>query len=129
MRDKHIFSKSYTERKEAVLHALRREEALKAEEKNCFYTRTPIKIIASVAILSVLTVSVYAAVQWIDFRMEQNGDEVRIHASLNETGENDGTEEKPVRSWNAEEGEISIRLNIPDLPSDMRERENTNDRR
>lgn len=126
MRDKHIFSKSYTERKEAVLHALRREEALKAEEKNCFYTRTPIKIIASVAILSVLTVSVYAAVQWIDFRMEQNGDEVRIHASLNETGENDGAEEKPVRSWNAEEGEISIRLNIPDLPSDMRERENTN---
>ena len=126
MRDKHIFSKSYTERKEAVLHALRREEALKAEEKNCFYTRTPIKIIASVAILSALTVSVYAAVQWIDFRMEQNGDEVRIHASLNETGENDGTEEKPVRSWNAEEGEISIRLNIPDLPSDMREIENTN---
>ena len=126
MRDKHIFSKSYTERKEAVLHALRREEALKAEEKNCFYTRIPIKIIASVAILSVLTVSVYAAVQWIDFRMEQNGDEVRIHASLNETGENDTTEEKPVRSWNAEEGEISIRLNIPDLPSDMRERENTN---
>ena len=58
--------------------------------------------------------------------MEQNGDEVRIHASLNETGENDGAEEKPVRSWNAEEGEISIRLNIPDLPSDMRERENTN---
>ena len=126
MRDKHIFSKSYTERKEAVLHALRREEALKAEEKNCFYTRTPIKIIASVAILSVLTVSVYAAVQWIDFRMEQNGDEVRIHASLNETDESAGTEEKPVRSWNAEEGEISIRLNIPDLPSDMRERENTN---
>ncbi len=126
MRDKHIFSKTYTERKEAVLHALRREEALKAEDKKCFYTRTPIKIVASVAILSVLTVSVYAAVQWIDFRMEQNGDEVRIHASLNETGENDTTEEKPVRSWNAEEGEISIRLNIPDLPSDMRERENTN---
>ena len=126
MRDKHIFSKSYTERKEAVLHALRREEALEAEKKSCFFTRTPVKIMASVAILSVLTVSVYAAVQWIDFRMEQNGDEVRIHASLNETGENDDTDEKPVRSWNAEEGEISIRLNIPDLPSDMRERENTN---
>ena len=46
MRNKHIFSKSYTERKEAVLHALRCEEALKAEEKNCFYTRTPIKITA-----------------------------------------------------------------------------------
>ena len=126
MRNKHIFSKSYTERKEAVLHALRREEAHEAEKKSCLFTRTPIKIMASVAILSVLTVSVYAAVQWIDFRMEQNGDEVRIHASLNETGENTGSEGKPLRSWRAEDGEISVSLNIPDLPSDMRERENTN---
>ena len=126
MRDKHIFSKTYTDRKEALLTALRREDALEAENKSRPFGSTPIKILASVAVLSVLTVSVYAAVQWIDFRMEQNGDEVRIHASLNETGENDTTEEKPVRSWNAEEGEISIRLNIPDLPSDMRERENTN---
>jgi len=126
MRDKHTFSKSYTDSKEAVLRALRREDALEAEKRSRFFTHTPIKILASVAILSVLTVSVYAAVQWIDFRMEQNGDEVRIHASLNETDESDGAEEKPVRSWNAEDGELSIRLNIPDLPSDMRERENTN---
>ena len=74
MKDKHTFSKSYTDRKEAVLRALRREEALEAEKKPCLFTRTPIKIMASVAILSVLTVSVYAAVQWIDFRMEQNGE-------------------------------------------------------
>jgi len=121
MKDKHTFSKSYTDRKEAVLRALRREEALEAEKKSCLFTRTPIKIMASVAILSVLTVSVYAAVQWIDFRMEQNGDEVRIHASLNEAGESTGSEEKPLRSWRAEDGEISICLNIPDLPADMSE--------
>lgn len=126
MRDKHIFSKAYTERKEAVLHALRREEALEAEKKNCLFTRTPIKIMASVAILSVLTVSVYAAVQWIDFRMEQNGDEVRIHASLNETGENTGSEDKPLRSWRAEDGEISVSLKIPDLPADMSEDQTAN---
>ncbi|MBQ3256624.1 MAG: hypothetical protein IJA67_04335 [Oscillospiraceae bacterium] len=121
MRDKHTFSKSYTDRKEAVLRALRREDALEAEKKSRFFTHTPIKILASVAILSVLTVSVYAAVQWIDFRMEQNGDEVRIHASLNESAENTTSEEKPLRSWRAEDGEISVSLQIPDLPADMSE--------
>ncbi len=126
MRDKHIFSKAYTERKEAVLTALRREEALEAEEKSRFFTHAPLKIMASVAILSVLTVSVYAAVQWIDFRMEQNGDEVRIHASLNETGENTGSEDKPLRSWRAEYGEISVSLKIPDLPADMSEDQTAN---
>ena len=126
MKDKHTFSKSYTDRKEAVLRALRREEALEAEKKPCLFTRTPIKIMASVAILSVLTVSVYAAVQWIDFRMEQNGDEVRIHASLNETDESTGSEEKPLRSWRAEDGEISVRLQIPDLPADMMEDQTAN---
>lgn len=127
MRDKHVFSKSYLERKEAVLNALRREEAAEKNGNTAFSSRIPFKVLASVAILSVLTVSVYAAVQWIDFRMEQNGDEVRIHAGLNETGKNTtNNEEKPLRSWQAEDGEISIRLNIPDLPSDMRERENTN---
>ena len=126
MKDKHTFSKSYTDRKEAVLRALRREEALEAEKKPCLFTRTPIKIMASVAILSVLTVSVYAAVQWIDFRMEQNGDEVRIHASLNETDESTGSEEKPLRSWRAEDGEISVRLQIPDLPADMKEDQTAN---
>ena len=121
MRDKHVFSKSYTDRKEAVLQALRREESIESEKKSCVFTRTPIKIMASVAILSVLTVSVYAAVQWIDFRMEQSGDEVRIHASLNESAENTNSEEKPLRSWRAEDGEISVSLQIPDLPADMSE--------
>ena len=126
MKDKHIFSESYLERKETVLNAFRREEIA---EKNCntlSTSRIPLKVLVSVAILSVLTVSVYAAVQWIDFRMEQNGDEVRIHASLNEIGnDTDNQEEKPLRSWNANGDEISIRLNIPDLPSDMSENENT----
>ena len=74
MRDKHVFSKSYLDRKEAVLHALRREEAEAQKSTTAFLSRTPLKVLASVAILSALTVSVYAAVQWIDFRMEQNGD-------------------------------------------------------
>ena len=121
MRDKHIFSKSYLDRKEAVLNALHREETAEKNSNNFFAARNPFKIVAYVAILSALTVSVYAAVQWIDFRIEQNGDEVRIHASLNETGENTGNEEKPLRSWRAEDGEISVSLQIPDLPADMSE--------
>ena len=122
MRDKHVFSKSYLDRKEAVLHALRREEVEAQKSKTAFLSRTPLKVFASVAILSALTVSVYAAVQWIDFRMEQNGDEVRIHAGLNETNENvSNKEEKPLRNWRAEDGEISVSLHIPDLPTDMGE--------
>ncbi len=121
MRDKHVFSKSYAQRKEAILTALRREETFESEKKSCIIIRTPIKILASVAILSALTVSVYAAVQWIDFHMEQDGDEIRIHASLNEEGKNADNEEKPLRSWRAEDGEISVSMKIPDLPADMNE--------
>ncbi len=127
MRDKHIFSKSYIERKDAVLHALRREEAAEKSKQTRGIPHIPVKILVSALILSALTVSVYATVQWTNFRMEQNGDEIRIHASLPDTSEEPAdTAEKPLRSWNAEEGEISIRLNIPDLPSDMKERDNTN---
>ena len=127
MRDKHIFSPSYTARKEAVMNALRREETAEKNSHTCSASRIPLKILACAALLSVLTVSVYAAVQWIEFRLVQDGDETRIHASLNETGDTSADrEEKPPRSWNAEEGAISVRLLIPDLPSDMRERENTN---
>lgn len=126
MRDNHIFSKSYTERKEAVLTALRREELAEASapQKRIFRfgkNHAPMKILASIAVLSALTVSVYAAVQLIEFNMEQNGDEVRIHASLNENGNTDQNGEKPLRSWRAEDGEISVSLNIPDLPVDMTE--------
>lgn len=129
MKDKHIFSKSYLERKETVLNALRHVEAAEKKTNTNFAFRTPIKVLASVALLSALTVSIYATVQLIDFRMEQNGDEVHVYANLNETGDKaDKREDKPLRSWNTniDDDEIRIRLNIPDLPSDMTERENTN---
>lgn len=120
MSDKHIFSKSYEERKQALLDSLHREDAIEENTRTRFAPQTVLKIVASVAILSALSIGVYAAVQLIDFRIEQNGDEIRVHASLNESNENTaGKEEKPLRSWNSEDGEISIRLNIPDLPFDM----------
>ena len=107
MEDKHVFSKSYTDRREAVLNALRREEAIETGKHAHGITYLPVKILIAVIILSAFTVSIYAAVHWIDFRMERDGETVHVHASLNETGENNGADEKPVRSWNAEEGEIS----------------------
>lgn len=124
MRDKHVFSKSYADRKGAVLDALRREDAAKNKKRTSGMT---LKILVSIAVLSLLSVSVYATVQWIDFRVERQGDEAHVHASLNETAENNvDEEEKPLRSWNSAVGEISIRLNIPDLPRDMSEDETAN---
>lgn len=127
MREKHNFSKSYQERKEAMLGALRREDAVQKASRARFSWRMPLKIVASIAILSVLTISAYAAARWIEFRMEQDGDEVHVHASLNENSKDtDDNGEKPLRSWNSAEGEISIRLNIPDLPTDMSEDKTAN---
>lgn len=127
MSDKHIFSKSYENRKEAVLDALHREDAIEESKNTHFTVHTVVKIAAFAAVLSVLSVGVYAAVRLIDFNVEQNGDEIHIHASLNDSGESTADkEEKPLRSWNSEEGEISIRLIIPDLPSDMEEDKTAN---
>lgn len=127
MQNKHIFSKSYTTRKDAVLNALRREETAEAERNVCRSFLTPIRILAAVVILSTLTVSVYAAVQWIEVHIEQDGSQIHFHAELVSPAESDGAQtEEPKRSWNAEDGEVSVRLYIPDLPVDMHERENTN---
>lgn len=126
MKDKHNFSKSYINRKEAVLNALNRVEKA---EKGCsmrYTSHIPIKVLLSAVILAALTVSAYAAVQWIDFTVEQNGDEVYIHASLNETDENTVSQKKTLRSWRAEDGEISVKLSIPNLPSDMSEDQTAN---
>lgn len=159
MKDKHIFSEQYNKRKEAVIAALRREEKIGVRKPSGYTLRMPLKFLICAVLLSALAVGVYASAQLIEFRMEKNGGEVRIRASLeaarirerleaarirerldelqneyelhangslNKTGNSTVTTEKPLRSWNAEEGEISIRLNIPDLPADMWEIENTN---
>ncbi|MBE6540886.1 MAG: hypothetical protein E7672_00340 [Ruminococcaceae bacterium] len=122
MRDKHIFSKSYEDKKRAVLSALAREGAAdKTEKRTSAYNRyIPLKIAAIAAALSVLSVGVYAAVQFVDFRIEQNGYDVLVHAGISEgKTDPDLTGSKPLRSWNAGEGEINVTLNIPSMPEDM----------
>ncbi len=115
MKDNHVFSESYERRKQAVLEALFRESALPTRAS----VGMPIKIAAVLALISALTVSVYAAAQWIDFYMEKDGTDVRVHAAISETVTAESEPPKPLRSWRTEEGEIGIRLVIPDLPDDM----------
>ncbi len=117
MREDHTFSEEYRKRKTAMLNALERESQKKYS--NTPRRSIPVRILATVAILSALTVGVFAAARLIDFSMERNGDNVYIHAGLNGTGEGTVTDDKPLRSWNIEDGGVGIKLNIPDLPSDL----------
>ena len=119
MKRTHVFSETYENKKEALREALARESLATVQSTPCLTHRLPVRILAVCALLGILTVSVYAAAQWIDFRMEKNGDEVRVHAGLTNSDESADTSEKPLRSWQIGDGEIGIRLHIPDLPADM----------
>ena len=92
MKDNHVFSESYENRKQAVLNALRRESSLPTRAS----VSLPVKIAAALALLSVLTVSVYAAAQWIDFYMEKDGTDVRVHAAIAETDTAESAPPKPL---------------------------------
>ncbi|MBE6538485.1 MAG: hypothetical protein E7671_03365 [Ruminococcaceae bacterium] len=77
-----------------------------------------LKVLAAVAVIALMTVSAFAASRLISFSMNKNGDEVEINASLPD--ENKDTD-APLRSWNSDEGEISVRLAFEFLPEDMTE--------
>lgn len=123
MKEIHIFSDRYENRKRAVLSALNSYETKRQATRTKL--RLPVRILISAAILAAVTVSAFAAAKWIELRIERDGDKVKIHAELNETGTSSKAE-KPLRSWRSEEGEISIQLNIPDLPADMTEDKTAN---
>ncbi|MBQ8837062.1 MAG: hypothetical protein IJ002_06110 [Clostridia bacterium] len=114
MENNHVFSESYEKRKKAVRAALCHESTVRKRDQS----HISVKIVAVVAILSALTLSVYAAIQWIDFHIEQDENDVYVHAGIIQT-ENSDDQSKPLRSWRAENGEISIQLKIPGMPSDM----------
>lgn len=126
MKNNHTFSESYEKRKEAVRAALKRESALCEKKSTLSLPRLTGRILAATAIVSVLAVGTLAASRFIDFRAVQEGDHVTVHAGLNHSDETANPAEKPYRSWRAENGEISIRLNIPDLPADMEEDKTAN---
>ena len=115
MKEIHVFSDRYNDRKSAVMSALRSyelEQTLTCAKKMCLSTR----MLISAAIIAAVSVSAFAAAKWIEFRVERDGDRVNVHAGVNETV---NVEERPHISWRPDDGEISVKLNIPDLPADM----------
>ncbi len=128
MKDNHCFSDAYEERKRAVRTALKRESAVKGKKSDFLFPRMTGKILVSALLISVLAVGTLAASRLIDFRAEQDGNKVTVHAGLNKSEESETLNhgDKPLRGWRTEEGEISIRLNIPDLPADMEEDKTAN---
>lgn len=116
MENNHVFSESYEKRKKAVRAALQ-QECISAETNR---QRWSVRLVAVIAIMAILSISIYAAARWIEFRVEQKGKDVFVHAGIMQA-ENSDYEEKPLRSWRAENGEVSIQLNIPGMPADMLE--------
>lgn len=115
MKEIHVFSDRYNDRKRAVVSALRSyesEQTLTCAKKMCL----PIRVLISVAIIAAVSVSAFAAVKWIEFRVDRDGDRVNVHAGVNETA---NKEDRPLISWRSDDDEISVKLNIPDLPADM----------
>lgn len=120
----HTFSDRYIKRKEAVLSALLREEREKASKGRTNFTGAPARILICAAVIAVLSASAFAVSRFIEFRMNLDRNEVTVQAGTTDTKkEND---ERPLRSWRSDEGEISVHLNITGLPSDMHEKMFTN---
>lgn len=119
MNDRHNFSNDYENKKRAILNAL--EDT--AEERPHASSNVAVKLIAVAALISILTVGVFAATKLIEFSLKQEGDKIQISAKLPDRSDADiaNNESKPLRSWRAEDGEISVKLNFGYMPGDMAE--------
>jgi len=129
MKDNHNFSETYEKRKQAVRAALKEESAKEKQSTSLSIPSISGKVLLSAALVSLLAVGTLAAAsRFVDFRMDRDGNKVHIHAGIpsSPASTTSAVEDKPLRSWIAEDGEISIRLNIPDLPSDMAEDKTAN---
>ena len=117
MNDRHKFSNDYENKKRAILNAL--EDT--TEERPHVSSRVAVKLIAVAALISILTVGVFAATKLIEFSLKQEGDKIQISAKLPDRSDADiaNNENKPLRSWNADEDEISVKLNFGYMPGDI----------
>ncbi|MBE6625744.1 MAG: hypothetical protein E7628_00985 [Ruminococcaceae bacterium] len=123
MREQHTFSENYDNKKRAILDALNSTE----EPKTYPNYRIAVKLIAVAAIISVLTIGVFAAVKLANFAITQDDDGIRIHASLPEKSESDDEveENKPLRSWNIDDGGVGAKLIFGYMPEDITENATT----
>ncbi|MBP3368890.1 MAG: hypothetical protein J6L71_05600, partial [Clostridia bacterium] len=69
------------------------------------------------ACVALLSVGVYAATEIAHFYMEQDGSEIHVSAGL-DSSIADNVEE-PNRAWNADEGELMVKLDFAYLPDDI----------
>lgn len=93
------------------------EDTVKNSDKG-YKKRTAIRIFAVAAAIAVMTIGAFATSKFIKFSMTKNDGDVKINASLSH-GANDA--EKPLRSWNSDGCEISVRLGFSYMPEDMSE--------
>ncbi len=119
MNNRHNFSDSYENKKRAILSALENESETRSYRVKSF----PIKVLAAIIAISLLTVGVFAATRLIEFGIKQDGDQIQISAKLPDRSSADTANDasKPLRSWVAEEGEISVKLNFGYMPEDITE--------
>jgi len=87
------------------------------EEKMWYPQRRGLRIALIAACVLMLSVAVYAATGIVNFYIENNGDGVHVSAGLDSTVA-DKTKE-PNRAWNADEGELMVKLDFAYLPDDI----------
>ncbi len=110
--DIHLSSSAKTRIKDACLA----EEAHQGE-KSMFGLGARFRIALIAACVALLSVGVYAATEIAHFYMEQDGSEIHVSAGLDSTIA-DNVEE-PNRAWNADEGELMVKLDFAYLPDDI----------
>ena len=92
-------------------------EEARQEEKSTFGLGARFRIALIAACVALLSVGVYAATVIAHFYMEQDGSEIHVSAGL-DSSIADKVEE-PNRAWNAEDGELMVKLDFAYLPDDI----------
>lgn len=110
--DIHLSSSAKMRIKEACL-----AEEARQEEKSTFGLGARFRIALIAACVALLSVGVYAATEIAHFYMEQDGSEIHVSAGL-DSPIADNVEE-PNRAWNADEGELMVKLDFAYLPDDI----------
>lgn len=108
----HLSSSAKTRIKDACL-----AEEARQEEKSTFGLGARFRIALIAACVALLSVGVYAATEIAHFYMEQDGSEIHVSAGL-DSSIADKVEE-PNRAWNAEDGELMVKLDFAYLPDDI----------
>ena len=87
------------------------------EDKTWISRRRGLRVALIAACLLMLSIAVYATAGIVGFYMERESDGIHVSAGLESTVKDNIIE--PDRAWNADEGEIMIKLDFAYLPEDI----------